>query len=263
MGESDKQPLLLLPEDSNSDSKNETKGKTKLNADVHVPVGSAASRFSETANRDDLEKLWIPDPLFVSDDRVRRDGLWGSALGLATRDENMETTRDCKRVAEIEATVEHPLSQYDRDLHGDSHALLQHDAALTNGIQKFEIERPSERPRSDIKEWVRKSDQERNSQAEWFSELLKLKPASMNSEAESIAGERELSSDRKREKRVSQLTRPSLQRQSSFAMQVSERMPPEWVLLLLGTPYTRIGLGRNAPRGSGLVACTKACGHLA
>lgn len=31
----------------------------------------------------------------------------------------------------------------------------------------------------------------------------------------------------------------------------------------VGTPYTRIGLGRNAPRGSGLVACTKACGHLA
>lgn len=237
MGDSDRPSLLWLPEEPGSESEKGIKGKSQLesrSSDVRIPIGSAASEDSETVSRSDLGKLWTPEPLLVPDDRVRRSSLWVSAAGSATRGEIREEIRAGKRVAEIEAIDEHPPTPSDTDSDVESRALLQRDGATTNGIHKFEIEEPPNRVRSEIKDWVRRSDKKRNSMAERLSDLLKPKTTSADSESEATARERRRASDGGREKRVSQLTRPSLQRRNSLAMQVSERVPPEWVLLLLG-----------------------------
>lgn len=162
---------------------------------------------------DTVASLWTPDSsLLVPDDRLRRSSLWGSAV--ATSSTSREDTRAGKQVAEI---------QVDTDM--ESRGLLE-----GNGMH--DIEQPASR--GEIKEWVRRTD-ERRSMAERFSEFLRPQPDGATTPT---AGERRRFSDPGRgvlDKRVSQLNvRPSLQRRNSLAMQVSERVPPEWVLLLLG-----------------------------
>lgn len=250
MGDSDRRSLLWSPEDilSDSDSEQDIKGKQVLgdgvfspelssnNAEVRIAIGSANS-VEGTVSREELGRLWTPEPHLVPDDRLRRSTLWGSAggLGKGLSDEIREETRAGKRVAEIEAVDERPLSHSDTDSDVESHALLVTGGATqANGIHKYEIEEPANRGRSEIKEWVRRSDETRNSMAERLSDLLRSKAASVEADVDATARERRRSSDNGREKRVSQLNRPSLQRRNSLAMQVSERVPPEWVLLLLG-----------------------------
>lgn len=245
MGDSDRRSLLWSPEDilSDSDSEKDVKGKQILgggfdtkNAEVRIPIGSADS-IEDTVSREDLDKLWTPEPHLVPDDRLRRSTLWGSAAGLgkglteASRDEIREETRAGKRVAEIEAVDERLLPHSDVESHA---LLLSNGANQTNGVHKFGIEEAANRGRSEIKEWVRRSDQKRNSMAERLSDLLRPQPVSVDADVDATARERRKSSDNGREKRVSQLNRSSLQRRNSLAMQVSERVPPEWVLLLLG-----------------------------
>ncbi|KAG0624168.1 hypothetical protein M758_3G228900 [Ceratodon purpureus] len=246
MGDSDRRSLLWSPGDilSDSDSEKDVKGKQVLgggfssnNAEVRIPIGSADS-VEDTVSREDLDKLWTPEPHLVPDDRLRRSTLWGSAAGLgkeANRDEIREETRAGKRVAEIEAVDERPLPHSDTDSDAESQALLLGNGAKqTNGVHKFEVEEDANLGRSEIKDWVRRSDQNRNSMAERLSDLLRPQPVSIDADGDATARERRKSSDNGREKRVSQLNRPSLQRRNSLAMQVSERVPPEWVLLLLG-----------------------------
>lgn len=242
----DKRSLLWSPEEILSDSdseKDNIKGKQVAgnNADVRIRIGSA----SDAVKREDLANLWTPDSsLLMPDDRLRRSSLWGSAVGNAvTDDEIREETRAGKRVAEIEAIVD----EHDTDSDVESRGLLVHHSdggVPSNGNPKFEIE-PA---RSEIKEWVRRADQRQSSSmAERLSELLRPKTSAAASSpvvdaevdgtgGDATARERRRFSDPGRisEKRVSQLNRPSLQRRNSLAMQVSERVPPEWVLLLLG-----------------------------
>lgn len=167
---------------------------------------------------DSVANLWTPDSsLLVPDDRLRRSSLWGSAV-TTTSSTSREETRAGKQVAEI---------QVDREM--ESRGLLE-----GNGMH--DIEQPA--TRGEIKEWVRRTDQ-RRSMAERFSEFLRPQPDAGTPTADSDnARERRRFSDPGRgvlDKRVSQLNvRPSLQRRNSLAMQVSERVPPEWVLLLLG-----------------------------
>lgn len=220
MGDSDRRSLLWSPEDILSDSESEKDVKQGKHADVRIPIGSA-----DSDSREDLGKLWTPEPHLVPDDRLRRSTLWGSAGGRSTeasRDEIREETRAGKRVAEIEAL---PHSDTDSDVESQA-LLLSNGGTHTNGIE--ETVNPG---RGEIQEWVRRSDQKRNSMAERLSELLRPQPASVDADVDATARERRKSADNKR---VSQLNRPSLQRRNSLAMQVSERVPPEWVLLLLG-----------------------------
>ena len=253
MGDSDRRSLLWSPEEilSDADSETDFKGKRIVgggsspgfntnNADDRIAFSSADS-IEDTESREDLAKLWTPEPNRLPDDRLRRSILWGSAAGLgkdlaeANRDEIREETRAGKRVAEIEVVDERPLPHSDTDSDLESHALLLGDGANhTNGFHNLEIEEVENGGRGDIKEWVRTPVQKQNSMVERLADLLRPTPASVDADVDATARERRRNSGNGRVKRVSQLNRPTLQRRNSLAMQVSERVPPEWVLLLLG-----------------------------
>lgn len=231
----DRRSLLWSPSEILSDSdSSETINTNGKQGDTRIQINSAVPSEPETIAREDLTSLWTPDSsLLVPDDRHRRSSLWDSAVvtNSTSRDETREESRAGKRIAEIESTDSDIESR--RLLDDDDRAVLH-----SNGIQKFEIEEPG-RARNEIKEWVRRADQRQSSMAERLSNLLRIDPsASVVDDAggDATARERRRFSDpgRGSGRRIAQLTRPSLQRRNSLAMQVSDRVPPEWVLLLLG-----------------------------
>jgi hypothetical protein len=255
MNASDKQSLPWWPEEAGSGS---AKGKEKVGLsdlvtdsphnggqpkdDVRIPINSASSSFSddETVSRDELAKILTPEPLPVHDDRVRRSSLWDSAVALdigskafsddseTRRKEIREETRAGKRVAETDG----PQSATTSDV--EAQGRPQPEPAQMKEIDVFvhslEIEKPTNRVRSEMKAWVQRSDEKRNSLAERLSYILKPRAAA-GAEAEAIPLQKKRVSNVSKEKQVSQLNQSPLHRKQST---LAERMPPEWVLLLLG-----------------------------
>ena len=219
--------------------------------DIRIPITTAGPSFSEekTVSREELAKILTPEPLPVHDDRVRRSSLWDSAVAInpastalgedseARRNEIREETRAGKQVVEIEAAGNEsprpllPLPVADSDVESHGRSPRESPKEVDVFVHNLEIEKPANRVRSEMKAWVQKSDEKRNSMAERLSELLKARPAfTAVSEAESTPRERKRVSDAFKDKQVAELNRSPLPKKITLA----ERMPPEWVLLLLG-----------------------------
>lgn len=224
-----------------------------LNTDeVCIPIRSASSASSsfseeETVSRDELAIILTPEPLPGHDDRVRRSSLWVSAVAINTasrtfsddsearRNEIREETKAGKRVAEIDEPLS-LLSQSASSSDVESQGLLQHDPVHETKevdvlVHSLETANHANRLRSEMKTWVQKSDEKRNSIAERLSDLLKPRPVSAAvADPEVPPRERKRVSTVSKEKQISQLNKtPSLKKDP-----LAERMPPEWVLLLLG-----------------------------
>lgn len=258
MGDGDKRSLLWSPEEILPVSEKDTKGKQKVgsdffpdfpnglntsNHDVRIAIGSAGSPVSDeaTVSREELPKIWTPEPPLVPDDRVRRSSLWDSAVGLgddfSTFSEDSEgkireETRAGKRVGEIEAADERPLllPQSDTDSDVDSRGRSHIELSQINVTNALEEEESSSNFRTEMKDWVKQADKRRNSMAERLSELLRPRPASV-ADTEVKALEKKETLDAGKEKRVSQLNHSSTWKKKNS---IAKRMPPEWVLLLLG-----------------------------
>ncbi|KAG0599558.1 hypothetical protein M758_12G161400 [Ceratodon purpureus] len=262
------------PEEIISGSKKDVKGKEKVGSDllitdsihgfnlnndgqphddVRIPITSASSSFSEeeTVSREELAKILTPEPLPVHDDRVRRSSLWDSAVVInpasaldsgsralsedseARRNEIREETKAGKRVASDEPP---PLISLDSDV--ESQGRLEHKPAQLKEVDvllhNLEIEKPANRVRSEMKLWVEKSDEKRNSMAERLSDLLKPRPpapAAAVAEASNIVQAWKSASNASKEKPVAELKKLQVRKKKTT---LAERMPPEWVLLLLG-----------------------------
>lgn len=261
------------PEEIISSSEKDIKGKEKVgsdlvtdsthgfdlnndgqpNDDVCIPISSASSSFSEeeTVSREELAKILTPEPLPVHDDRVRRSSLWDSAVAFnpavaldtgsrtfsedteARRNEIREETRAGKRVASDE-----PPSLISQGSDVESQGRLLPEPPQIKEIDvlvhNLDIEKPVNRVRSEMKMWVEKSDEKRNSMAERLSDLLKPRPpapAAAVAEASNIIEAWKSVSNGTKEKLVAQLKQTPLHQKKNT---LAERMPPEWVLLLLG-----------------------------
>lgn len=239
MGDSDKQSLLWSTEEIFPRSQKDIKGKQKIetdfipefpNEDVRISIDSIDSK-EKTISREELRKVWTPQPPLVRDDKVRRSSLWDSAVGLSNdlktfnEDSNgkiREEIRAEKLVGEIEAIKEQSLdllSQSNNNPHRQSHIELEREI---NTVNYLEIEMSSNHLKTELKDKVQKSNKKRNSMSERLSELLRPTPVPIV--------EKKKTSKASKEIRVSALNCSELRKPNSIA----ERMPPEWAILLLG-----------------------------
>lgn len=202
-----------------------------------LEVGLPDEPDEESMRNENLSALWTPARIFMGDDRNLRSTLWESTLGSADspveRYGRVEMVRDERRKNKSggetdEQTLLLPLS----DALVESHGPLLGRGFDMHGVSVSEAE---EVPAKKMGDWERNPAQrrERNSIAERLTALLKPRPGLPATDVEATTRERRFQ-ELKFERRVSQLNRPSLERRPSIAVQVSERVPPEWVLLLLG-----------------------------
>jgi hypothetical protein len=192
----------------------------------------------ESTRNENLSAVWTPARVIVGDDRKRRSTLWESTFGSAVRpverDGRVEMARDERRKnrnggVTDEQTLLLPFS----DALVESHGAFLGSVIEMNGVSASEVD---EVPAKEMEDGGRNAAQrrERNSMAERLTTLLKPRPGLPATDVEATTRERRRFQELKFERRVSQLNRPSLERRPSIAVQVSERVPPEWVLLLLG-----------------------------
>ena len=248
MADSERRSLLLWPvasiSDSNSDSDSAVLEEEKFrstsgglsNDDIPMPIPSADLE-EEASSNEDMSTLLFPARAAIGDGRHRRSRLWSSLQdknqNLRRIHDSIEERRDERREAKVagkkvvvksDETWPLLLSKSDTD-----------SEVQTSGIHALHLDKAPGNKKSEIKGWLHRAGQrtDRGITADRLSELLSTRSVSTTTNMEMTT--REIyPSGATGERRISPLNLPPLHRRPSIAVQVSERVPPEWVLLLLG-----------------------------
>ena len=246
MTDSERRSLLLWPvasiSNSNSDSDSVVLEEEKFrstsaglsNDDILMPVPSVDFE-EEAASDENMSTL-----LFTAragDGRNRRSRLWSSVQEKTQNfrriHDSIEERRDERREAKgagkkvvVQSDETWPLLLSKSDSYSEVQTSGRHALHLDNA--------PGNR-KSEIKAWLHRAGEgtDRGITADRPSEFLSTRSVSTTTNMEMTT--REIyPSGGTGERRISPLNLPPLHRRPSIAVQVSERVPPEWVLLLLG-----------------------------
>lgn len=248
MADSERRSLLLWPvasiSNSNSDSDSVVLEEEKFrstsgrlsNDDILMPIPSVDLE-EEAASNENMSTLLFTARAAVGDGRNRRSRLWSSVQDKTQNfrriHDSIEERRDERREAKVagkkvavqsDETWPLLLSKSDRD-----------SEVQTSGIHALHLDKAPGNRKSEIKAWLHRAGEgaDRGITADRLSEFLSTRSVSTTTNMETTT--REIyPSGATGERRISPLNLPPLHRRPSIAVQVSERVPPEWVLLLVG-----------------------------